>query len=270
MFTKLIFDPYSEELLAYLSLFPFEAFEELDNTIHAYILNKELTSLVVSDINILCKKYNVSFTSVDVEDVNWNATWEANFRPVIVRDFCTVKASFHTEIPDTKYTINIDPKMAFGTGHHETTYMMISEMEEIDFYDKRVLDYGCGTGILSILAEQLNAKSIDAIDIEEQAIENTIENISLNKCNIIKAHLGTIDIIDIAMYDIVLANINRHVLLSSVQKLVGILGNDGILLLSGILISDIPVIQEAYKKYFKIEIINKRGEWSCLKMIKIL
>lgn len=202
-----------------------------------------------------------------VVDKNWNALWEASFEPVKINDFCYVRAPFHPPLEhSTIIDLILEPRMAFGTAHHETTYMMMSQMEEIDFKGQSVFDYGCGTAILSILAEKLGAEFIYAIDIEENAIENANYNAEINQCSKIRCEKTTLDRIKYTSYDTILANINRAVLLSSARPLISYLKPKGTLLISGILETDESLVKNHYIKagFFHLETIE-RGEWKCLK-----
>jgi ribosomal protein L11 methyltransferase len=266
-FRQFKFNSHSEELLALLSLFPFEAFEEKETEILGYIEETQCSESFYHDLEVLCKSKNVSFTQIEIEDINWNAEWESSFTPVVVGDFCSIRASFHPTDFNTKHIITIDPKMAFGTGHHETTFMMISLMEGMDFYKKSVLDHGCGTGVLAILAEKCGAEYIDAIDIEEDSFTNTQENAQLNHCSHINPILGTISDAMKNEYDIIIANINRNVLLQTVDQHADLLRKKGILCLSGILATDKNLILMRYteKGFQLLEEIGK-GNWIALKL----
>lgn len=202
-----------------------------------------------------------------VKNQNWNAIWEASFEPVKINEFCYVRAPFHQALDNLEIIdLILEPKMAFGTAHHETTFMMISQMEHIDFRGMRVFDYGCGTAILSILAEKLGAESVYAIDIEENAIENAIYNAEINTCSKIRCEVKTLDKTEVQAYDVILANINRAVLLSSAGSLVPYLKAGGTLLLSGILLSDEDLVKNQYIEagFNHLETIE-RGEWKCIK-----
>lgn len=266
-FRQFKFTSHSEELLALLSLFPFEAFEEKEDELLGYIEEAQCSKSFYHDLQILCESQEVSFTEIEIEDINWNAEWESSFTPVVVSDFCSIRASFHATDFNTKYTITIDPKMAFGTGHHETTFMMIGLMEGIDFYKKLVLDHGCGTGVLAILAEKCGAEYIDAIDIEEDSYTNTQENAHLNQCSHINPILGTINEAVKNEYEIILANINRNVLLQTVDHYAVLLQKNGILCLSGILAADKNLILKTYtEKGFKLLEEVGKGNWIAFKL----
>jgi ribosomal protein L11 methyltransferase len=203
----------------------------------------------------------------EVKNENWNAVWEASFEPVKINEFCYVRAPFHPALENSEVIdLILEPKMAFGTAHHETTYMMMSQMEDVDFSGKRVFDFGCGTAILSILAEKLGAEAIYAIDIEDNAIENAIYNAEINGCSKIRCEVKTLEQTEAEDYDVILANINRAVLLSSAGPLVPYLKTGGTLLLSGILLSDESLVKNQYLEagFTHLETIEK-GEWKCIK-----
>lgn len=259
-----------EALLAHLSLLPFDSFQEQeDGSLDAYILTEEYTEFVKNEVLDICSVFNATVTVDELEDKNWNEEWESNFQPVEVGDFVRIRADFHEIKPGFKYDLLIHPKMAFGTGHHQTTYTMMKAMESIDFTNKEVFDFGCGTGVLSLLASKLGAQSIEAVDIEEPSYENTIENARINDCDNIQTYLGGIDAVPQKEYDIILANINRNVLLAHVAELYALAKRPGILLLSGILDQDFDAINDAFtgigfglhKKY------GKEG-WLCLEFVK--
>ncbi|HTO14215.1 MAG TPA: 50S ribosomal protein L11 methyltransferase [Edaphocola sp.] len=218
--------------------------EELEgNILIAYTQDWNKIKEQVQD---LAGKFKSRIIISELPDQNWNASWESNFEPVVISDFVSVRAYFHQPIPGVRYDIKITPKMSFGTGHHATTRQMMLQMSNMDFIGKYVLDYGTGTGILAILAEFLGAKHIDAIDIDEWSYTNALENVANNKCRNIKVVQGDISLLDNDFkYDIVLANINRHILLESMSELNYCLKTRGLLLLSGILKDqDIPIILE--------------------------
>ena len=264
-FRQFIFTPYTEELLALLSSFEFEAFEEKKEALIGYIEQRYCTDSFYNDLNLLMKKMKGTFSELDIEPINWNAEWESNFQPVIVEDYCVVRASFHSDIFITKYNIIIDPKMAFGTGHHETTYMMITWIKEISLEGMDVLDHGCGTGVLAILCDMAGANQVEALDIEEDAYLNTRENISINGCKTITPILGTIESVLNKKYDIILANINRNVLINTSTHHKQILIPSGKLIMSGILRQDKKLVIDNYhREGFKLLGSKERGNWVSL------
>ena len=253
----------SERLVAMLSIIGFDGFEEFENELKAY------TDLDVDqkEIDNIIKLIPVTYSKSVIKDRNWNELWEADFKPVTVlypgspEIFTNVRAHFHPPQPRAKYEVNITPKMSFGTGHHATTYGMIENMSKFDFANKTVIDFGTGTGILAILAEKLGAKKIFAIDNDEWSIDNAKENITVNNCkNIELIKAGSLDFSFRA--DIILANINLNVIVANLEILVNSCKPNGNILLSGMLISDEPLIKDALKKY-PVSIIDlyERNNW---------
>lgn len=266
-YIALEFRSTDELAVAWLSNLGFESFLEEDDYTIAYI--------PASDFNVDCrsqslevvKKFTDDYKITEIQPQNWNALWESSFQPVSVEDFCRVRADFHPADETVKYDLVINPKMAFGTGHHATTWMMIKQMADIDFKDKEVLDFGCGTGILAILASKLKASVIDAVDIEEESYDNTIENSLLNQTPQVNAYLGGIHDVSMKKYDIILANINRNVLIEFAEDVLGRMKADGILLLSGILKQDLELVTQVYENLgFKSQKLLERENWCCLKL----
>lgn len=255
-----------EILIALLSEFDFESFEEIDPSASiAYIKSENLTDEIRNEVEDLIRQRNVSFQWSEVEDKNWNELWESNFQPIMIDDQIIIRADFHSKDKTYKYDIVINPKMAFGTGHHATTYMMMKVMLDLTINDKVVFDYGCGTGILAIFASMLNAKNIFAIDIEEESYLNTLENATINKVNNIEALRGDISLAEGRSFNLILANINKNVLLASTNQLSDSLLSQGQLLLSGILIQDFESINEAYTgQGFELKQKMEREGWLCL------
>jgi len=201
----------------------------------------------------------------ECEDKNWNAEWEANYDPIAVEDICYIRAEFHEPNPQFSKEIVIRPEMAFGTGHHETTYQMIQLMDEIDMSGMKVLDYGCGTGILSVFAMQENAESLMGIDIEAPAVENSFIHQEINHLGEAKMDFktGGIELVANDKFDLVLANINRRVLLETSDEIYKLMKPKGILLMSGILEADEALITEQYSSNFTLEKKTQKGEWLC-------
>jgi len=260
--------PGVEILIAELGYAGFESFVETNEGVVAYILEKEWRDEILEDIQILnSEEFEITFTTEKIAQTNWNAEWEKNFNPIIVDDKVTVRAPFH-EIPKTTYDIVIEPKMSFGTGHHETTHMMIQHILENDFSGKTVLDMGCGTGILAILAEMKGARHIDAIDIDNWCYVNSLENIERNDCNKIDAFEGDASLLKEQTYDIILANINRNILLKDISTYTAHLNDKGMLFVSGFYDNDIPMIEKASNDSM-LKLVKKleRNNWVSLKFI---
>lgn len=260
----------SDVIIALISDIPFEAFEETSNGCFAYIQESLYTEEVVNEIVSILENFDLQHTISYPEPVNWNAAWESNFDPIIIPNICSIRAEFHNIEVETPYEIVIAPKMSFGTGHHATTYMMIQMMNQINLLSKKVFDYGCGTGILSIFAEKKGADFIYGIDIEDTAIENSIEHRLLNECSKSEFELGDISLLsNDVKYDIILANINKNVILSSLEKFHSILADQGSLLVSGILSKDLGDLQRHQNfKNFVIRDKFEKDNWLCLHLTK--
>lgn len=258
-----------EILLAFLGELPFDTFEETESGFNAYLPEKEDTATIETHLLAIQEKFPFRYEKVAIAYRNWNAEWEANFQPVKVDKFCGIRADFHPFMPDVKYEIVINPKMAFGTGHHDTTYMMIQAMRSLAFKSAKVLDYGTGTGILAILASKMGASIIDAVDIEREAYDNALENGQINNVDNIQVYHGTLDNILDNGYDIVLANINRNIILDSLAILAEKIKRNGVLLISGILKEDAPIM-ETFADDFRFTVDERyyRGDWACLKLLK--
>lgn len=260
---------YLEIIQAFLAELPFESFEETSEGFNAYLPATENTENLNIQLIDIQSKFPFSYKKKEIENRNWNAEWEASFQPVKVDTFCGVRADFHPPLLDVKHEIIINPKMAFGTGHHETTYMMIQAMRELPFKTAKVLDFGTGTGILAILASKLGASIIDAVDIEREAYDNTLENSQINNIDNVQVYHGTLDNILDSGYDIVLANINRNVIIDSFPALAEKIKRNGVLLISGILKDDAPIM-ETFADDFRFTVDERfyRGNWACLKLLK--
>ena len=262
--------PAVEILIAELGFAGFESFVETKDGVSAYIQKEEWNSSILENVQILnSDEFEISFTFEEIEQTNWNAEWEKNFNPIIVDNICAVRAPFHERL-NTTYDIVIEPKMSFGTGHHETTHMMIQHILKNNMIDKSVLDMGCGTGVLAILTEMKGAKPIDAIDIDNWCYLNSIENIERNNCKHISVFEGDVSLINNKTYDVIIANINRNILLRDIMVYSKSLSKKGILFLSGFYKNDIPVIEEECIKYdLKLEEIIERNNWVALKFINL-
>ncbi len=259
-------EPATEILIAELGNAGFESFVEHDNGVKAYIQKNECHDTILSPIFILnSDEFNITFTQKEIEQTNWNDEWEKNFNPIRVDDTVSVRAPFH-ENPNLPYDIIIEPKMSFGTGHHETTHMMIQHLLALDLNNKKLLDMGCGTGILAIFAEMKGAKPIDAIDIDNWCYLNSLENAKRNKCNHISVYEGDSSLLKNKKYDIIVANINRNILLTDMKQYISCLNKKGILLLSGFYKEDIPLIDAEVSQYnLKLDNTIERNNWVAVK-----
>ena len=246
-----------EILTSLLAEEQFESFVETTNELLAYIRVDDYSAERVKEI---CDQYHAGFTEKRIPDQNWNAEWEKNFEPVLIADKCYIRAPFHDSRHEYAYEIVIEPKMSFGTAHHETTAMMIEVMMQMDFRDKKVLDMGCGTGILAILAEKLGASGVDAIDNDDWAFRNAMENMERNHASVVSVRMGDVIPAD-KSYDIILANINRNVLLGHIPEYSKRMVR-GELLMSGFYEDDLHVICEIAKKNkFAFEHYITKNRW---------
>ena len=261
-------NPATEILIAELGHVGFESFVENDNGVTAYIQKQEWNSNILDDLYILgSAEFNIKFSYHEVIQTNWNKEWEKNFNPIQVDGQVSVRAPFHKN-PSLKFDIVIEPKMSFGTGHHETTHMMVQHLLALDLDTKKVLDMGCGTGILAIFAEMKGAKPIDAIDIDRWCYENSLENIQRNNCNHITVYEGDASVLK-EKYDVIIANINRNILLSDMKTYTDCLNENGVLLLSGFYKEDIVIIEDEVTKHgLTFETMIQRNNWVALKYVK--
>ena len=270
--------PYSEEnaeiVTAEISELPFESFTAEDPYLKCYI-QKELYSQqalkVVLD-GVSEYGFDVEFTSNLMPAVNWNAVWESQFTPIVVDDKCTIKASFHEGLKKTRYNITIDPKMAFGTGHHQTTYMMCRALLENEdaVRGKVVMDMGCGTAILAILAAKMKAAHVYGIDIDAVAAISAYDNARLNRVGkVIETYCGDASLLQRNSYDVLLANINRNILLQDIPTYSVCIRKGGLLFVSGFYLEDMPMIvavaQNAGLEYVSHDTIDN---WCCIKFAK--
>lgn len=264
----------TDVLAALLCDCEYESFVPDDNGLTAYIKKELFDESVINDVvsdfpmdNIITYKY------VLIEGQDWNSEWEKNyFKPIVVKDKCVIHSSFHTDIPKLQYDIVIDPKMAFGTGHHATTSLIIEQLLDMELNDKSVIDMGTGTGILAILAKMRGASNITAIEIDPVAHVNAVENLKINNADTVDLLLGDASLLpSVSMADVFIANINRNIILMDIEAYCDALNDGGIMLLSGFYESDIPVIIEKAKLLnLKYESHTVRDNWSCLRLIKQL
>ena len=250
----------------------FESFVEWENGVQAYIqqslFDEEALKSMVADFPL--PDTTVEYTVVEAEDKDWNEEWEKNFfQPIVIGDRCCIHSTFHKDTPQTEYEILINPQMAFGTGHHETTSSIISELLEADLKGKSVLDMGCGTSILAILASMRGADPITAIDIDDWCVNNSRDNIALNGIENITVEWGDANLLKgRAPFDVIIANINRNILLADMAQYAACMHSGSELFMSGFYVEDIPVIQEKAES-LGMEFIHHRekNNWAAVKFI---
>ena len=262
-------EPATEMLIAQLGYIGFESFVENENGVVAYIQKKEWNSNKVEDLYLLnSNEFDITFNHSEIEQTNWNKEWEKNFNPIQVNGQVSIRAPFH-ENPSLNFDIVIEPKMSFGTGHHETTHMMVQHLLALDLKNKKVLDMGCGTGILAIFAEMKGAQPTDAIDIDSWCYENSLENVQRNGCKHINVLEGDSSLLKGKEYDVVIANINRNILLSDMKIYTDCLSENGVLLLSGFYKEDISIIESEVIKYgLVLDKMIQKNNWVALKYMK--
>ncbi len=257
----------NDVLSAVLAEAGFESFVEQTDGINAYIqkalynestLKEALAEFPLPDVNI---EYNYT----EAEDRNWNEEWEKNFfQPIVIDNRCVIHSTFHKDVPQAEYDIVINPQMAFGTGHHVTTSLIIGELLDSDLQEKSLLDMGCGTSILAILARMRGATPCTAIDIDEWCVRNSLENIELNRVDNIDVFQGDASSLkDKGPFDIIIANINRNILLNDMKHYVSRMNQGGSLLMSGFYANDIPVIQaEAENNGLHLIHHREKNQWA--------
>jgi ribosomal protein L11 methyltransferase len=272
LFTTVITEDYQQDLLINaLGDIGFDTFEEVEFGFKAYIPSDDFNEELLQEILLPYQDmFTFSYGITLIPQKNWNEVWESNFEPIVIGTEVFVRATFHEPRPEYKYEIVIDPKMAFGTGHHQTTAMMLQLMLENDFAGKKVLDMGCGTGILAIMAAKLGATDITAIDYDPVCYDSTIENAQLNHIGNIKAICGSKEVIPDEQYDTILANINRNILIDQMASYDKALKTEGEIYFSGFYESpDLDIIIDEARKYSLKYIIHKKDkEWVAAKFVK--
>lgn len=260
--------PYSQQnaeiITALLAELGFDSFVDSPNGLLAYIPTNQFDEKAIIELfsNLLVDT-DVKYVVTHIQDQNWNTKWESNFEPITVDSFCRVRAPFHQPEEGFELEIVIEPKMAFGTGHHQTTWLMIREIFNIDMQQKSVLDMGCGTGILAIVAEKRGASRVTAIDNDNWAYENSNENVVANNCSRIRTLLGDASALGSEKYDIILANINLNILISDLSTYKANLNPKGLLIMSGILISDIPTISKTAQQHgLTVDLTRNKNDWA--------
>jgi ribosomal protein L11 methyltransferase len=272
LFTVITTEDYQQDMLINtLGEVGFDTFEELEFGFKAYIPVDDFDEAkLIEAITPYRDLFTFSYEVTLIPKKNWNEVWESNFEPINIQDKIFVRATFHEPRPEIEYEIVIDPKMAFGTGHHQTTSMMLELMLENEFAGKNIIDMGCGTGILAIMASKLSAAKITAIDYDIICYESTLENAQLNNIENITAICGSKEVIPDEQYDTILANINRNILLDQMQRYSEVLKADGELYLSGFYEQpDLDIIMDQARKYgLKYIIHKKNSDWVAAKFIK--
>jgi len=261
-------EPGSDILIALLADLGFESFTQNETGLDAYIQEEFDNELSVKDLGF--EDFSFSYTRTEIPKTNWNEEWEKNFNPVYVDDLVCIRAHFHPASEKVKHDIVITPKMSFGTGHHDTTWLVSKTMFSLDFKNTSVLDMGCGTGILAILAKQLGADKVLGIDIDDWSIENSIENATINNASDIEFKKGDASLLPInETFDIILANINKNVLKKDLPAYFACLKKEGYLLLSGFFTTDVEELKLLAQsiEFSFIESYNK-NEWAVIKLKK--
>ena len=263
--------PLQEQLIAVLSNHGLNGVEERDDALLAYFSEEAYQDATKAIVAQWQQQHNLQIDTQVIADQNWNAQWEADYQPVIVEDFCAVRATFHPPIAGVVHDLVVTPKMSFGTGHHATTYMMMQRLQHWALDGKQGLDYGCGTGVLAILAHRLGA-TLDAVDIDPWAYRNTLENLSLNGVTKgIEVYEGTLEVVPPQSYHFILANINRSVILDTLPDMAARLVPGGQLLTSGFLEADVPlVVEKAASCGLTVQHQVQRERWCCVEFSKAL
>ena len=254
---------YGDIIIAMLSSQDYHGFEEDGTTIVAFIKEELFGEAILKET---LSQFSKHYTWMVIPYQNWNAIWESEYEPVLIEDFVHVRAIFHPVITSAKYDIIITPKMSFGTAHHATTVLMIRQMQDIDCSNKQVLDFGTGTGILAILAAKLGAEIVVAIDIDNHSIENAKENVLVNHIeNVVLQQRDSVE--ESGKFDIVLANINLHIIMQNLEAMSEILNESGVLVLSGFLLQDEEILLHKSRELGLVlkKKVEKDG-WCCLKL----
>ena len=260
--------PWREIVLSDLSVVGFESFVETKLGLKCYIAENNFSD----DMLLILDNYKTHINSIEInkiKDKNWNAEWEKNFDPVFVENKLAIVAPFHKGEFTQKIVVKIQPQMSFGTGHHQTTWLASKKMFDLDLNNKSVLDMGTGTGVLAILAEKLNAKYIFAPDIDKWSYNNAIENVALNNCTKIEVALGDDSLLKDKLFDVIIANINKNILIQHFSTYSKALKSGGIMLNSGFFTTDKDdLINEAQKYGFIFESITSKDQWALLEFKK--
>ena len=261
-------NPWREVTLSSLAEAGFESFVETAEGLDCYITKPTYSKDMLSILDSF-KEHIKSFEVNTIKDKNWNAEWETNFDPVFVEDKLAIIAPFHTDSYEQQLIVKIQPQMSFGTGHHQTTWLASKKLFNLDVKGKRILDMGTGTGVLAIIAEKLGAEYVFAPDIDEWSYNNANENVELNQCSKIEVALGGDELLEGKQFDIIIANINKNILIQHYSRYSKALVSGGIMLNSGFFTTDkADLVEEAKKHGFIFESIESKDEWAMLEFIK--
>jgi len=257
-------------LTAELAEIGFESFVETENGLQAYVQENDFNDAAIKGLNIINQAgFTIDYTTKTIIDKNWNEVWESNFDPINVDNQCYIRAPFHNQKKEIPFDIVIEPKMSFGTGHHETTFLMTQRLLNLDLAEKDVLDMGCGTGVLAILAKLKKANKVVAVDNDEWAYQNTVENVKTNNQPTIDVRMGGSETIVGDSYDVIIANINRNILLQNMEAYAKTLKNGGTILFSGFFSLDVPILLEEAKKHnLNLSYQTDKNDWTLLHLIK--
>jgi ribosomal protein L11 methyltransferase len=266
-------DPWRDLLMVELADIGFDSFEEgftdrsgTRGELRAYVPSARFEPSSIDQLLAVRDPHvSVSWTSMEIADRNWNAEWESSFQPVEVGKDVRIRADFHPSVPGFTHELVITPRMAFGTGHHATTRMMVLGMLPLDLKDKAVCDLGCGTGVLAILAERMGAATCRAIDIDQGAVDNALENVARNDCHVTTVEKGEASALKGHTYDLILANIERNVLLDAMPVMAAALRPGGVLFLSGFVVTDRHMMAQRAKEH-GLELAERlnEGDWAML------
>lgn len=258
-------DEQQEMLLALLSEEGYDGFEETGDFLNAYIAEDAFQETQLQE---LLQPFSINYNKEVIAPKNWNAEWESNYEPVIVDEFVAVRAHFHQPVTTVQHEIVITPKMSFGTGHHATTWQVMKLMQSVEFTGKTVFDFGCGTAVLAILAEKLGATKVLAVDNDDWCIENSLENVEANNCNNITIQKADAPVTK--QFDLILANINRHILLQYMQTMAATLCTNGLIIISGFYKEENQLlIDAAAAQQLQLVTASDRNNWSALLFQKI-
>ncbi|MCL4156399.1 UNVERIFIED_CONTAM: hypothetical protein GTU68_028572 [Idotea baltica] len=260
--------PGADILIAELGEIGFESFVEEEEEVLAYIQKEDWSANLINNVGLLTNnRFEIEYDYKEIEQENWNATWEENFQPIIVNGLCVVRAPFH-EKQNSDYDIVIEPKMSFGTGHHETTHMMLQHILELECDEKSVLDMGCGTGVLAILCAMRGARPVEAIDIDNWCYLNAKENVTRNGLGFIDVYEGDATLLGKRKYDMIIANINRNILIRDIPVYAKCLRPKGTLLLSGFYVQDLNLINKVCENMkLKFEKNLEKNNWVAAKYV---